>query len=159
MDQRSNTRQRTILEGRIVFNNRFSLIECAVRDLSGTGARIAFSHPIRIPQEFEIEIPNKKLSRWARVVWSNGKEYGITFADAPQARTLSEASPSPEGTQSQNRDLPEQTMPNTAKVQQILNEAQRQLAEIIGAPAENVRLKLEIDFLPAGTNKQSRDLE
>lgn len=152
MDQRSNKRQRTILEGRIVFNNRFSLIDCAVRDLSDTGARIAFSHPITIPQEFEIEIPNKKLSRWARVVWSNGKEYGITFADAPQTHTLSEASPSPE--QAQDRTLPEETMPNIAKVQEILDEAQRQLAEITGTPAENIRLKLEIDFLKSGMNKQ-----
>jgi hypothetical protein len=154
MDQRSNKRQRTILEGRIVFNNRFSLIECAVRDLSDTGARIAFSHPITIPQEFEIEIPNKKFSRWAWVVWSNGKEYGITFADAPQAHISSESSPSPKETQSQDRNLPEQTMPNSAKVQAILEEAQRRLAEITGAPAENIRLKLEIDFLSAGANKQ-----
>jgi hypothetical protein len=154
MDQRSNKRQRTILEGRIVFNNRFSLIECAVRDLSDTGARIAFSHPITIPQEFEIEIPNKKLSRWARVVWSNGKEYGITFANAPQTHTSSEASPSTEETQSQDRNLPEQIAPNPAKVQEILDKAQRQLAEITGAPAESIRLTLEIDFSLGGTSKR-----
>lgn len=154
MDQRASKRQRTILDGRIVFNNRFSLIECTVRDLSDTGARIAFSHPITIPQEFEIEVPNKRLSRWARVMWSNGKEYGITFAEAPQAKTLSEAPPSPQEMQLQDRNLPEQTMPDLAKVQEILDEAQCRIAEVTGAPAENIRLKLELNVLTAGLKRQ-----
>src|SRR3712207_2118031 len=48
MDQRSSQRKRTILDGRIVFNKRSSVINCMVRDLSDTGARIAFGHVLDI---------------------------------------------------------------------------------------------------------------
>jgi hypothetical protein len=65
--RRSRPRKRTLLQRRIVFNARFSLIECVVRDLSATGARIAFPHPIDIPLEFELEIPSKTLSLRSRV--------------------------------------------------------------------------------------------
>jgi hypothetical protein len=45
MEQRRSSRNRTLLQGRVVFNNRFSLLDCTVRDLSETGAQIAFAHP------------------------------------------------------------------------------------------------------------------
>jgi hypothetical protein len=60
----------------VVFNNRFSLIECTVRDLSDTGAQIAFAHPVTLPPEVELEIPRKELSTRARVMWSDGKTHG-----------------------------------------------------------------------------------
>jgi hypothetical protein len=83
--RRSSPRKRTLLQGQIVFNDRFSLIECVVRDLSATGARIAFPHLIEIPPEFELEIPKKSLSLRSRVMWSNGKEHGIRFVGTPAA--------------------------------------------------------------------------
>jgi hypothetical protein len=176
MDQRSNKRKRTILDGRIVFNNRFSLIECTVRDLSDTGARIAFSHPIKIPSTFELEIPKKRLSRWACAVWSNGKEHGVMFTEVPQVDIVSEAPPSLEQAQPQDTNTPEQAVSNTstsaeevqpqgsnfseqagsdaAKLQEILEETRRRIAEITGVPTDNVRLKLKIDFGSAGLKKQ-----
>ena len=79
IQRRTDDRARTLLKGRIVFHNRFSTIDCVVRDLSVGGARIAFDHPIDIPDEFELEVPTKNLFAKARVVWSNGKEHGVTF--------------------------------------------------------------------------------
>ena len=59
MDRRNSTRKRSLLNGRIVFNNRRSVIECTIRDISETGAKILFSHPTPIPAEFELDIPSK----------------------------------------------------------------------------------------------------
>ncbi len=154
MDQRSNKRQRTVLDGRIVFNNRFSLIECTVRDLSDTGARIAFDHAIMIPPEFEIEIPKKSLSLRARVMWSNGKEHGVKFIDVPETKAISEAPVLPDRSQQPDVDPAEQSLSDAAKLQAILDEAQHRIAQLTGVPADRVRLKLEIDFMAAGLKKQ-----
>ncbi|WP_052954675.1 PilZ domain-containing protein [Microvirga vignae] len=154
MEQRSNKRQRTILEGRIVFNNRFSLIECRVRDLSDTGARIMFEHPVTIPPEFEFEIPSRELSVWARVMWSNGREHGIRFTEGPQANLSSGVSTSVETEQPQDTSVPEKTLADYAKLQEILDEAQRRIAQITGVPADNIRLKLDVDVAGTGTTKK-----
>ncbi len=49
-ERRNSERKCTLLQGRVVFNNRFSTIQCTVKDLSGTGAQIVFEHPTEIPR-------------------------------------------------------------------------------------------------------------
>ncbi len=154
MDQRSSKRNRTFLNGRIIFNNRCSVISCTVRDLSDTGARIAFGHVIEIPAEFEFEIPKKGMSVWARVVWSKGKEHGVKFTIGAQAALLSGAPQVLNGTRSQDGNVQEASAPDGAIIQKILDEAQHQIARAMGAPADTIRLKLEIDLAQAGIKKQ-----
>ena len=61
MEHRRSQRTRTILQGRVVLNNRFSLLDCVVRDLSETGARVAFAHPVALPSDVELENPDEKV--------------------------------------------------------------------------------------------------
>jgi hypothetical protein len=134
--RRSSKRVRTILAGRIVFNNRFSTIECTVRDLSETGARIYFPHPINIPPEFDLEIPKRGLSVRAREMWCNGKEHGVMFLEPamdglPGRSTAGPARPAVSG-------------PLQIRVDEILNEARRKIAQTIGISEDNVRLDLDI---------------
>jgi len=133
--RRSSNRLRTLLEARIVFNNRFSLIECTVRNLSQTGARIAFPHPIEIPPEFELEIPKRKISVRAKVVWSDGKEHGIRFIEGGQ-----DAAPEDGRTQR------EQTASDAERrsVEEILNETRHRIAQVMGVSPDAVKLSLEI---------------
>ena len=39
-DRRSSKRRRTVLTGKVLFNNRASVFDCTVRDLSDTGDQI-----------------------------------------------------------------------------------------------------------------------
>ena len=39
MEKRKSSRARSLLAGRIIFNNRTSVIDCTVRDISDTGAK------------------------------------------------------------------------------------------------------------------------
>jgi len=149
MDQRSSQRKRTILDGRIIFNNRSSVISCTVRDLSETGARIAFGHVISIPLEFEMEVPKRGLSVTARVMWSNGNEHGVMFIDGQNAGAGEAPEEAAEGAQAAHRSQAERSAAEAAIVQAILDEAQRQIARAMGIPAETIRLKLDID--PART--------
>jgi hypothetical protein len=148
MEHRSSPRTRTILQGRVVFNDRFSLIECIVRDLSETGAQIAFSHPITLPSELELEIPRKQLSTRARVMWSNGKVHGLLFLGATQAEVPSNSPVALDGIEAQDNSLPQEVnaSSSTLRIHEVLAEARSQIAEIAGVPVETVRLKLEIDF-------------
>jgi PilZ domain len=79
--RRASPRRRTVLQARVVFNNRSSIFDCAVRDLSDTGARIYFADASALPVEFELEIPNRGVRARARVVWSQGANHGVEFLE------------------------------------------------------------------------------
>jgi hypothetical protein len=145
--RRSNKRTRTLLEGRIVFNNRFSLIECTVRDISDSGAQISFAHPVEIPDDFDLEIPKRELSVRARVRWSNGKNYGVMFISSPQPSLQSDEPKHPG--EAPSDCSPEQEITEglpTHSVREILDDARHRLAQAIGVPTSQIRLKLEVDF-------------
>ena len=148
MEHRTSPRTRTILQGRVVFNDRFSLIECIVRDLSETGAQIAFSHPITLPSELELEIPKKQLSTRARVMWSNGKVHGLQFLGAAHAEATRNSPVAPDATGTRDNNLPQEVNASgsTLRINEVLAEARSQIAQIAGVPVETVRLKLEIDL-------------
>jgi PilZ domain len=148
MEHRSSPRTRTILQGRVVFNDRFSLIECIVRDLSEIGAQIAFSHPITLPSELELEIPRKQLSTRARVMWSNGKVHGLLFLGATQGEVPSNSPVALDESEPKDNSLPQEVnaSSSTLRIHEVLTEARSQIAKIAGVPVETVRLKLEIDF-------------
>ncbi|NIX78373.1 PilZ domain-containing protein [Microvirga terricola] len=80
-EKRRSKRGRTLLDGRVIFNNRCSVIDCTVRDISESGARITFAHLTQLPSEFELDIPRRGSVVRARVMWSNGKDAGIVFID------------------------------------------------------------------------------
>ncbi len=84
-DRRSSQRRRTVLKGRIVFNNRCSILDCTVRDLSDTGARIYFADVSEIPLEFQLEISNRRMRVPGRLVWSRGANHGVMFLNKLKA--------------------------------------------------------------------------
>ena len=81
-ERRKAQRGRTYLSGQIVFNRRFSTLDCLVKNLSQDGAKIVFSGVVAIPGEFDVLIPWKGESRRARVVWSDETQAGVAFLHA-----------------------------------------------------------------------------
>jgi hypothetical protein len=78
-ERRISKRQRSFLQGRIFFNNRRSSVDCLVRDISDTGAKLVFSDAIAVPDVVELNIPNKAETHRARVQWREGEEVGVSF--------------------------------------------------------------------------------
>jgi hypothetical protein len=78
-DLRLAPRKRSLLGGRIVFNNRSSTLDCTVRDLSPTGAKLLLTSTATIPSEFDLEIPLKEQTLHARVMWHRGNACGVSF--------------------------------------------------------------------------------
>jgi hypothetical protein len=81
-ERRTLSRSRTYLEARIAYNHRFSTMDCFVRNLTQSGAKIVFSDLASIPGEFDISIGWQGESRRARVVWRTKSEAGIQFSNS-----------------------------------------------------------------------------
>jgi len=73
------TRQRTFLRGTLYYDNRRASIECIVRDMSESGARVTFDYPVTVPDSVELFIPNKQQTLPARVRRRTPNEIGVSF--------------------------------------------------------------------------------
>jgi hypothetical protein len=78
-DLRTDSRSRTLLGAQIVFNNRCSTIDCTVRDLSPTGAKVLVSPHVAIPDEFDLNIPQSQRKHRARIMWRDADSCGVRF--------------------------------------------------------------------------------
>jgi hypothetical protein len=82
-ERRSDVRARSLLRGRIIFNQRGSTMDCVIRNLSATGARIVMGETVVVPKEFELSIPQKGTTYRARLRWRTATEFGVEFLPCP----------------------------------------------------------------------------
>jgi hypothetical protein len=73
-------RQRTFLKGTLYYDNRRASIECTIRDMSDSGARLTFEHPVTVPDTVEVFIRHKQQTLQACVRRRAPEEIGIEFA-------------------------------------------------------------------------------
>jgi hypothetical protein len=83
-DQRDSRRQRIYKEGHIITLDNKSVVNCAVRDLTSTGARLKAGDQASVPPQFRLRIGQEATMRAARVVWRRGNEAGILFTGEPE---------------------------------------------------------------------------
>jgi hypothetical protein len=81
-ERRNTTRKKAFLQGRIYFNNRRSALDCLIRDISDTGAKLIFSDSVQTPDTIELYVPHKEQTLRAVVQWRRGDEIGVAFTDA-----------------------------------------------------------------------------
>jgi hypothetical protein len=81
-EHRHEVRQRVFLKGRICFNHGSSTMDCLVRDLSSTGARISLSETATLPEVFDLYIPQKERTYRATLRWRRVDGIGVTFDEA-----------------------------------------------------------------------------
>ena len=87
---RTSERKRTMLGAHIIFNNRNSTMDCQVRNISPTGARLALSDTVALPEEFDLHVPQKGKTYKAKLRWRNKDSIGVELvadqASAPPPR-------------------------------------------------------------------------
>jgi hypothetical protein len=76
---RAAQRRRIFKAGKIVFGS--SAIDCVVRDISATGARLEVRSPLWLPDGFTLAIASDGSSKKARVIWKGEGQIGIAFDD------------------------------------------------------------------------------
>lgn len=70
---------RTFLKGVVYYDGRRASINCTIRDLRDTGARIAFSTLVTVPDNIELHIPQKLMTVPARVRQRDEYEIVVSF--------------------------------------------------------------------------------
>jgi hypothetical protein len=78
-DKRKSSRQRLFLRGFVRVPECGSNIDCIVRDISETGAKLRFRFAPSITDCFELHIPSKEQIVQSKLVWKDGCEVGISF--------------------------------------------------------------------------------
>jgi hypothetical protein len=81
-DRRRATRQKSFLRGCLYFNNRRSALDCLIRNISTSGARLIFSDTVTIPDLVDLYIPQKEQTLRSQVHWRHGDEIGVAFVGA-----------------------------------------------------------------------------
>ncbi len=81
---RRATRRRTLKQATIAYGGRHLTIECVVRDLSATGARLVVEHAASVPDTFELLIELDGLEAQCEVIWRNRTTVGVRFEQAPR---------------------------------------------------------------------------
>jgi hypothetical protein len=87
-ERREAPRQKSLLKGRIFFNNRLSSVDCIIRDISATGARLQFPATTATPDVVELFIPHKDQTLRAQVRWRKTDEMGVGFVASDQAKAI-----------------------------------------------------------------------
>ena len=81
MERRQEHRSRTLRSGKIVFNNRRSVLDCLVRNLSDGGACLQVNSTAGIPLTFELVVDGDGASCQCQLVWMSETRAGIEFRD------------------------------------------------------------------------------
>ena len=78
-ERRSDQRHRVLKGGTLHFNKGYSSLECVVRDLSATGARIQMGETFGVPSRFTMSISGETTRIEASLRWRNARNIGLTF--------------------------------------------------------------------------------
>ena len=83
-ERRVAPRTRIFKRAQILFNNRFSTVDCIVRNISATGALLTIDMAVPLPKEFEFRIGDEDQIRPAKLVYRRELFAGIHFLDVAQ---------------------------------------------------------------------------
>ncbi len=76
-DKRTNYRKRILKNAQIVLSEKAPKLDCAVRNLTDTGACLQVSTTYGIPATFDVVIEG--VRRPCRSIWRTDTKMGITF--------------------------------------------------------------------------------
>lgn len=78
-NKRVARRQRVLKQGKMLLANNMTVVDCTIRDLSPTGARVLCSDPGVVPNEFRLVFIAERQMRDVKVVWRRPEQMGVHF--------------------------------------------------------------------------------
>jgi hypothetical protein len=90
IEGRRSPRVRTFLQARVSYRDGAISTTCTVNQLSDVGARITIAGAFSLPDTFEIAIPQRGISRRARLIWRKDDQVGIDFLGDEQSERNSQ---------------------------------------------------------------------
>ena len=89
-ERRPKTRKRVLMAGIVVSSDGRSSIDCTIRDLSETGARIVAAKGARLPSNFYLINIRDRVAYEASLVRNDAPEAGIAFKATLPLSTLTD---------------------------------------------------------------------
>jgi PilZ domain len=77
-------RQKVLKSAKLVFNSNGSVIDCTVKDMSSTGARLICKDSRMLPDEVRFLLSQDNTIRDVRIIWRRGELLGIHFLTEAQ---------------------------------------------------------------------------
>jgi len=78
IEKRVEPRHRVLKRGTLAFSGGGGL-DCTVRNISASGARIDIANPVGVPVSFMLVIEADQFMRRCRAVWSHEQRIGVAF--------------------------------------------------------------------------------
>jgi hypothetical protein len=78
IEKRAAPRHRVLKHGTLAFGGGGG-IDCMVRNISSSGARLDIATPVGLPATFTLVIQTDQFMRRCRPVWSNDNRIGVAF--------------------------------------------------------------------------------
>ena len=83
-EKRAARRQRVLKDGKVVLPNQASVVDCTIRDMSPTGARLVCLDQQAVPDSFALVTVSSRLMCEVTVRWRRGDAIGVEFVGEPQ---------------------------------------------------------------------------
>jgi hypothetical protein len=87
MEKRATPRHKCFLRAFVYFEGHNTAVDCVVRDISDSGARLKFSKPLALTELLDLHIPIKGQNFHAEQRWHNGEEVGVAFHATTRTKT------------------------------------------------------------------------
>ena len=81
-EHRVALRRRALIAATIRYRGGAVTVECVVRNISDTGAKLDVSEGVALPSSFELVIPQKDVVHRCELRWRRAGEAGVAFVDA-----------------------------------------------------------------------------
>jgi hypothetical protein len=78
IEKRATPRHRVLKRGMLAFSGGGGL-DCTVRNISESGARLDVVNPMGMPDTFMLVIETDQFMRRCRAVWSSEQRLGVAF--------------------------------------------------------------------------------
>jgi hypothetical protein len=79
-EKRTEHRRKMLKGGTVFFNKGYSSLECVVRDITSTGARIQMGETFGMPSKVMLRIAGEDLRFEATVRWRNSRNIGVSLS-------------------------------------------------------------------------------
>ena len=78
-NKRSSQRQRVLKTGKIIFAGGAFNVDCTIRNISETGARLQVPTTVGIPDKFTLVDAHAGKRHEVKVVWRKNDQIGVRF--------------------------------------------------------------------------------
>jgi hypothetical protein len=88
IEKRVARRQKVLKHGKILLPNGLTVLDCTLRDMSATGAKLIVGDPGAIPNTFRLVLTAERTMREVKVVWRRPEMVGVHFLSEPRKAPL-----------------------------------------------------------------------